>query len=84
MTGARAMRYYWEASHYRDNVGRLILARLFGGPVPVPADFGVELTETGIAAHQAATRAARERYHLQHAEETAYLRHVLTLPREPK
>jgi hypothetical protein len=84
VTGAPDMRYYWEASHYRDNVGRFILARLFGGPVPVPADFGVELTETGIAAHQAATRAARERYHLQHAEETAYLRHVLTLPREPR
>ncbi|MGK5065138.1 hypothetical protein [Janthinobacterium sp. LB3P112] len=84
VTGAPAMRYYWEASHYRDNVGRFILARLFGGPLPPPADFGAELTETGIAAHHAATRAARERYHAQHAEETAYLRHVLTLPREPK
>jgi hypothetical protein len=84
VTGARDMRYYWEASHYRDNVGRFILARLFGGPEPVPADFGVELTETGIAAHHAVTRAARERYHVQHAEETAYLRHVLTLPREPR
>ncbi|MNT28121.1 hypothetical protein D3C72_1637840 [compost metagenome] len=78
------MRYYWEASHYRDNVGRFILARLFGGPEQPPADFGVELTESGIAAHQAAMRVARERYHAQHAEETAYLRHVLTLPREPQ
>ncbi|MDO8033097.1 hypothetical protein O3297_06710 [Janthinobacterium sp. SUN128] len=84
VTGAREMRYYWEASHYRENVGRFILARLFGGAVPPPADFGVELTPASIAAHQAATRAARERYHAQHAEETAYLRHVLTLPREPK
>ena len=84
VTGARAMRYYWEASHYRDNVGRYILARLFGGAPQPPADFGVELTETGIAAHQAAMRAARERYHAQHADETAYLRHALTLPREPK
>ena len=80
VTGARAMRYYWEASHYRDNVGRLILARLFGGPVPVPADFGVELTETGIAAHQAATRAARERYRVEHARETAYAQRVLDGP----
>ena len=84
VTGKREMRYYWEASHYRDNVGHFILARLFGGELPVPADFGVELTETGIAAHQAAMRAARERYHAQHAAETAYLRHALTLPREPK
>ena len=84
VTGKREMRYYWEASHYRDNVGHFILARLFGGELPVPADFGVELTESGIAAHQAAMRAGRERYHAQHAEETAYLRHVLTLPREPQ
>ena len=84
VTGAREMRYYWEASHYRDNVGRFILARLFGGPLAPPADFGAELTEAGIAAHQAATRAARERYHAQRAEETAYVRHVLTLPRVPK
>ncbi|PLY40760.1 hypothetical protein CSZ94_19175 [Janthinobacterium sp. ROICE36] len=84
VSGARDMRYYWEASHYRDNVGHFILARLFGGAPRPPADFGVELTETGIVAHQAAMRAARERYHAQHADETAYLRHVLTLPREPK
>ncbi|WP_426071018.1 hypothetical protein [Janthinobacterium sp. DSP2-3-3] len=84
VTGAREMRYYWEASHYRDNVGHFILARLFGGAPRPPADFGVELTETGIAAHQAAMRAARERYHARHAGETAYLRHVLTLPREPQ
>ena len=84
VTGAGAMRYYWEASHYRDNVGRFILARLFGGPQAPPADFGAELTPAGIGAHQAAMRAARERYHAQHAAETAYLRHALTLPREPK
>ncbi|KAB8046663.1 hypothetical protein GCN78_23520 [Janthinobacterium rivuli] len=84
VTGARAMRYYWEASHYRDNVGRFILARLFGGGTAVPDDFGIELTPATVDAHQAAMRAARERYHAQHAEETAYLRHVLTLPREPK
>ena len=84
VTGTRAMRYYWEASHYRDNVGRFILARLFGGGTAVPDDFGIELTQATVDAHQAAMRAARERYHTQHAEETAYLRHVLTLPREPK
>ncbi|MBG6221041.1 MULTISPECIES: hypothetical protein [unclassified Janthinobacterium] len=84
VTGVPAMRYYWEASHYRDNVGQFILARLFGGAPQPPADFGIELTDTGIAAHQAAMRAARERYHAQHAAETAYLRHALSLPRAPK
>ncbi|MGK5037837.1 hypothetical protein [Janthinobacterium sp. LB3P118] len=84
VTGAREMRYYWEASHYRDNVGHFILARLFGGAPRPPADFGVELTESGMVAQHAAMRAERERYHAQHADETAYLRHALTLPREPK
>ncbi|MEG2034347.1 MAG: hypothetical protein RR376_27130, partial [Janthinobacterium sp.] len=80
VTGKREMRYYWEASHYRDNVGHFILARLFGGELPVPADFGVELTEGSIAAHQAAMRAARERYRVEHAREVAYTQRVLDGP----
>ena len=80
VSGKPDMHYYWEVSHYRDNVGRLILARLFGGDTPAPADFGVELTQANIDAHQAATRAARERYRVEHARETAYAQRVLDGP----
>ena len=80
VSGKPDMHYYWEVSHYRDNVGRLILARLFGGGTPPPADFGVELTPANIDAHQAATRAARERYRVEHARETAYAQRVLDGP----
>ena len=80
-SGKPEMRYYWEVSHYRDNVGRLILARLFGGDTPVPSDFGVELTAATVAAHQAAMRAARDRYHVEHALETAYVKKILNGPR---
>ena len=80
VSGKPDMHYYWEVSHYRDNVGRLILARLFGGGTPVPADFGVELTPANVAAHQAATRAARDRYRAEHARETAYAQQVLDGP----
>ena len=83
-SGAREMRYYWEASHYRDNVGRYILARLFGAAPQPPADFGVELDSASIAAHQAAMDAARERYHVAHPQETAFVQHALAMPREPK
>ena len=80
VSGKPDMHYYWEVSHYRDNVGRLILARLFGGDTPPPADFGVELTQANIDAHQAATRAARERYRVEHAREVAYAQRVLDGP----
>ena len=80
VSGKPDMHYYWEVSHYRDNVGRLILARLFGGDTPAPADFGVELTQANIDAHQAATRAARERYRVEHAREAAYAQRVLDGP----
>lgn len=80
VSGKPDMHYYWEVSHYRDNVGRLILARLFGGDTPAPADFGVELTQANIDAHQAATRAARDRYRVGDARETAYAQRVLDGP----
>ena len=80
VSGKPDMHYYWEVSHYRDNVGRLILARLFGGDTQAPADFGVELTQANIDAHQAATRAARERYRVEHAREAAYAQRVLDGP----
>ena len=80
VSGKPDMHYYWEVSHYRDNVGRLILARLFGGGTPAPADFGVELTQANIDDHQAATRAARERYRVEHAREAAYAQRVLDGP----
>ena len=80
VSGKPDMHYYWEVSHYRDNVGRLILARLFGGDTPPPADFGVELTQANIDDHHAATRAARDRYRLEHAREAAYTERVLDGP----
>lgn len=80
--GGREMRYYWEASHYRDNVGHMILVRLFGGEAAVPDDFGVELTPQAMPAHYQAMRAARDRYHASHPEETVFVQHLLTLPRQ--
>lgn len=70
VSGDPLMRYYWEASHYRVNVGRMILARMFGPDGGAPEDFGVALTPSTLPGYQAAQRAARDRYHLHHAAET--------------
>jgi hypothetical protein len=59
------MRWYWESSHYRKELGDLVLDRIFGYVSPeraVPADFGVELNERSIEAHLAWIRQGRERW----------------------
>lgn len=63
-SGSYDMMYYWETSHYRVNVGEMVLNRMFGRGDGVPADFGVELTPAAVAAHLAGQRAARDHYHL--------------------
>lgn len=52
------MQNFWEASHYRANVGAMILQRLSGGALTFPG-FGEELLPATIAAHVAGLRAAR-------------------------
>lgn len=70
VSGRAQMLNYWETSHYRENVGRMILQRMFGR---APA-FGVELTPDTLARHQAEQRTARDRYQLEHPIETAMIR----------
>ncbi|MBE0513324.1 hypothetical protein [Sulfurimonas sp.] len=43
---------YYESSHYRENVGRLIAAKIFNDQtVDVPKDFGVLVTKENIEEH---------------------------------
>ena len=73
-SGTADMHNYWETSHYRENVGQMVLARMFGSG---EARFGVELRPQSLIQHQAAQRMARDRYHQEHATETALVRSVL-------
>jgi hypothetical protein len=82
-SGRADMDNYWEPSHYRENVGRMILARLIDGAPAAPDGFGAELTPSTIARHLAAMRAARERYHLEHALETALARQAAQAAKAP-
>ncbi len=44
--------YYYEASHFRERVGDMMLKRMFGYPeVTVPSDFGVLVTSRNAGEH---------------------------------
>lgn len=74
-TGRENMQHYWEQSHYRREVGEMILARLFAEKQPEdsasPDAFGVELTSATIEGHLERSRENRRRYIMEHPRETA-------------
>jgi len=68
------MRWYWECSHYRKELGDLILDRIFDHRAEgrtVPEDFGVLLTPANIEAHLARIREEQARYRTSHPEDVA-------------
>lgn len=71
-TGRETMQYYWEHSHYRSEVGQMILEHLFRTDTPEDAnDFGVELTGATIEQHLSDFRKRRSEYIARHPRETA-------------
>lgn len=70
----RPMRWYWEASHFKQELGDRVLDRLFGYHQPgrtMPEDFGVLLTAENIELHLAQMREQQKRYHETHPRELA-------------
>jgi hypothetical protein len=66
------MRWYWEASHYKKEVGDMILEKIFDYHNPkqqVPADFGIKLTLENIDEHLQAMREQQLIWHLQHQQD---------------
>lgn len=67
------MRYYWEQSHYRSEVGRMVLARLFSDDRKAePSEFGVELNGKVIEQHLENMRSSRDHYLKSHPMETRH------------
>ena len=65
------MLYYWEHSHYRSEVGQIILEKLFRKDrLDVADDFGVELTGETIEQHLSDFRKKRSEYITSHPRET--------------
>lgn len=72
-TGRETMQYYWEQSHYRSEVGRMILAKLFSVDIQAePSEFGVELNGGVIEQHLENMRSSRDRYLKSHPMETSH------------
>ena len=61
------MRWYTESSHYRPELGQVVLDRL-AEPDGGPSDFGTRLTRANVESHLESTRTARERYAADHPE----------------
>lgn len=72
------MRYFWESSHYRRNVGHLMLARMFDGDAP--ADFGGELLPSTLAASLQHEELERQRYLASHPYEAQLILTALAHP----
>ena len=71
-TGNPTMQHYWEHSHYRAEVGQMMLERMFAPTnVQQPGEFGAELTGATIQQHLTAFQRNREAYCQSHPSETA-------------
>lgn len=69
MTSATGLENYWEASHYKDNVGKLILKRMFAADASLPTDFGPELNNDTVYVINSLVRINIEKYEALHFKE---------------
>jgi hypothetical protein len=69
MTPEMGLANYWEASHFRDNVGKLVLRRLFAPDPSLPTDFGRELNNDTVAAINSLSNRERANFLLSHSNE---------------
>jgi hypothetical protein len=68
------MRWYWESSHYRKELGERVLDRVLSYRAPEhepAADFGVQVTPANLESHLAGIRKAHARWRTAHAVEVA-------------
>ncbi len=68
------MKWYWDSSHYKKELGDIVLDRMFDGNFSGGQDypdFGVKLTSQNIDAHLAKLRAERERWRATHPVDVA-------------
>ena len=56
------MRYFWECSHFRSNVGDMVLSRILGAPAPSP--FGQLVNSGNVQADLDRIQAEKQAWHL--------------------
>lgn len=78
-SGRKEMQNYWETSHYRSNVGIMILKKLFdNNDGSVPSDFGIELNTNMLSLYSEQMRLERDQYHYNHPVETELVRRIVS------
>lgn len=70
------MRWYWEAGHFKSELGDLMVERMFGHGTQ-SADFGVLLTPANVEAQIKAMKDQEERYRSTHTHEINELHELL-------
>jgi hypothetical protein len=86
----KQMQWFWESSHFKKELGDLVLNRLFrlhNATPTAPEDFGVLLSVDMIEAHLAHIREQQKRYRETHAPEVTeveYLAKITTRFRSPR
>ena len=66
------MKFYWDSSHFKDNVGDVVLDQLLNNSSQnrsIPDNFGVLLTADNIEGSLIQTREAQTLYRKQHPED---------------
>ncbi|MDM8560821.1 hypothetical protein QUF82_18460 [Thiotrichales bacterium HSG14] len=70
----QVMQWYWESSHFKKELGDLVLDRLFSYQSPkrvVPNDFGELIHNDNIEAHLLKLRKEQQHYHQTHPQDIA-------------
>ncbi len=70
------MRWYWESSHFRMELGDLVLYRIHGQAPPdgpLPDDWGIRLTPQNVEARIAQHRGEQEAWRARNAEEVEFV-----------
>jgi len=75
----KQMKWYWESSHYKKEVGNMILDKLFSlpGKGPTPADFGVQLLPQNIDDHLKTINSERKQYEQLFPDEITELKELI-------
>jgi len=73
---ASEMRWYWEAGHFKKELGDLMVARIFESS-DAPAKWGTRLTSQALDAHLRKQRMERDEYERTHAAAVSELAALL-------
>lgn len=71
------MNNFYDSHHVRPEIGRLMFARMLGAAeIPVPSDFGVEVTPAMLDGHLVEVRRHRAEWRARHAENMEFFEEV--------